>query len=445
VVIAFDRFLSGEADGPSLSSRWFTTYVRQRVQNAPVLPQDTNTAPEEDLRPALEVAQEIAAWDTQLYRVRGDLTRHFPKLDALIARLDGILKGQPAIAWARFYRGVAWFRRGELKRALDDMEKSIDRVRDLAGAYFELGRLYLAIYLDEHRAAHMHLSRVGTDTQLKSVRSRLDQAGIAFQEANRLRQELPAWQLSYADAVHRFAEGDLDGCVSACDEILDDDPDLEEVWRLKGDAERRAGRDPLPAYERAVETRRSYYEVLMVMGEVHLEASAQDLRRLEDARSCLTRALDIHSGLAPARVMLTRTWFVEFNATGAEDVLRTGLQRALTVSVEHPDRYDAAVMLAEFQIAAGRVLRDVDAFGRALAALTRAEALPGCGNRIRYLRACTQLERARLLIATGGNPSIARGDLDAVLTYRDSPEANVPDNQRWQELLRGAEQLLSQL
>ena len=171
VVQAFDGFLSGASDGPGISSHWFTTYVRQRVQNAPVLPQDTNTASEEDLRPALEVAQEIAAWDTQLYRVRGDLTRHFPKLDALIARLDRILKDQPAIAWARFYRGVAWFRRGELKRALDDMEKSIDRVRDLAGAYFELGRLYLAIYLDEHRAAHLHLSRVGTENQLKSVRT----------------------------------------------------------------------------------------------------------------------------------------------------------------------------------------------------------------------------------------------------------------------------------
>jgi tetratricopeptide (TPR) repeat protein len=445
VVQAFDGFLSGASDGPAISSRWFTTYVRQRVQNAPVLPQDTNTAPEEDLRPALEVAQEIAAWDTQLYRVRGDLTRHFPKLDALIARLDNILKAQPAIAWARFYRGVAWFRRGELKRALDDMEKSIDRVRDLAGAYFELGRLYLAIYLDEHRTAHLHLSRVGTEIQLKSVRNRLDQAGIAFQEANRLKQELPAWQLSFADAVHCFAEGDLDRCISVCDEILDDDPDLEEVWRLKGDAERRAERDPLPAYERAVETRRSYYEVLLVMGDVHLEASASNVHRLEDARSCLTRALEIHSGLAPARVMLARTYLVEFNATGDENILQTGLQRALTVSVEHPDRYDAAVTLAEFQLAAGRVSGDADALARALVTLARAEALPGCGNRIKYLRACTQAARARVLIATGGDPARAREDLDAVLALRDSPAANVPDNQRWQDLLRDAEQALSLL
>jgi tetratricopeptide (TPR) repeat protein len=464
VVQAFDNFLSGASDGPAISSRWFTTYVRQRVQNAPVLQPDTNTpsAAEEDLRPALEVAQEIAAWDTQLYRVRGDLTRHFPKLDALIARLDNILKAQPAIAWARFYRGVAWFRRGELKRALDDMEKSIDRVRDLAGAYFELGRLYLAIYLDEHRTARLHLSRVGTEKQLQSVRTRLDQAGIAFQEANRLKQELPAWQLSYADAVHRFAEGDLDGCVAACDEILEDDPDLEEVWRLKGDAERRAGRDPLPAYERAVETRRSYYEVLMVMGEVHLEASIASAarvregsatlgdvqsfaRRLDLARTFLSRALDIHSGLAPARVMLARTYLVEFNASGDEAVLQTGLQRALTVSVEHPDRYDAAVTLAEFQLAAGRAGNDADALARALVSLGRADILPGCGNRVVYLRMCTLLERARITLETGGDPARASQDLDEVLSNRTSPAANVPDNQRWQELLRTAEQLHSRL
>ncbi len=174
VVQAFDGFLSGASDGPAISSQWFTTYVRQRVQNAPVLPQDTNSASEEDLRPALEVAQEIAAWDTQLYRVRGDLTRHFPKLDAVIARLDNILKTQPAIAWARFYRGVAWFRRGELKRALDDMEKSIDRVRDLAGAYFELGRLYLATYLDgaPHRAPALEPRRHGKSIEVSADASR---------------------------------------------------------------------------------------------------------------------------------------------------------------------------------------------------------------------------------------------------------------------------------
>jgi serine/threonine protein kinase len=434
LIDAFDRYLSS-GGSVGLSPQWFTTYVRRRVPDAPP-PSDITTSHEEDWRPALEVAQEIAAWDTQLYRVRGDLTRHFPKLDALIARLDGMLDAQPLLGWARFYRGVAWFRRGELKRALDDMERAIDRVRDLAGAYFELGRLYLAVFLDEHRAAPHHLSRVGTEDHLRSARSRLDQAAVAFQEAHRLPHELPAWQLRYAGAVERFADGDLDACIAECDAILAEDPDLEEVWRLRGDAERRAGRDPLPDYARAIETRRSYYEVLLAMGEVHLEA-----RRLEEARASFSHALDIHSGLAPARVLLARTYLAEFAAGGSLEVLRSGLQRAMTISVEHPDRYDAALTLAEFQLALGRAAKDASSLTRALATLGRAEGLEGCGNRVSYLRACTLLERARLAIASGKDVSAARADLDAVLALRGGEPAQVPDNDLWRDLFAEAERV----
>jgi serine/threonine protein kinase len=439
LIDAFDQYLSS-GGSVQLSPHWFTTYVRQRVPDAPPPSSDITTSHEEDWRPALEVAQEIAAWDTQLYRVRGDLTRHFPKLDALIARLDRMLEAQPLLGWARFYRGVAWFRRGELKRALDDMERAIDRVRDLAGAYFELGRLYLAVFLDEHRAALHHLSRVGTEDHLRSARSRLDQAAVAFQEAHRLPHELPAWQLRYAGAVDRFADGDLDACIAECDAILAEDPDLEEVWRLRGDAERRAGRDPLPAYARAIEIRRSYYEVLLAMGEVHLEA-----RRLEEARACFTHALDIHSGLAPARVLLARTYLAEFAAGGSLDVLRSGLQRAKTISLEHPDRYDAALTLAEFQLALGRAAKDVGSLTRALATLGRAEGLEGCGNRVSYLRACTQLERARLAIASGQDVGAARADLDAVLAMRGGDQARVPDSEPWRDLFTEAERVSADL
>jgi tetratricopeptide (TPR) repeat protein len=439
VIDAFDRFLTSDRSA-ELSPLWFTTYVRQRIPDAPPPPAETVVSTEEDWRPALDVAQEIAAWDTQLYRVRGDLTRHFPKLDALIARLDRVIEEQPAIGWARFYRGVAWFRRGELKRALDDMERSIDRIRDLAGAYFELGRLYLAVYLDEHRAAHVHLSRTATVDHLRSARSRLDQAAIAFQEAHRLRLELPDWQLRYAAAVQRFAEGDLDGCVAICDAVLGEDQDLEEVWRLKADAERRAGRDPLPAYARAIEIRRSYFEVLLTMGEVHLESG-----RVEEARTCLARALEIHSALAPARVLLARTYLAEFNATDSEASLQTGLQRAMTVSVEHPTRYDAAVTLAEFQLALGRTTGHADLLARALVTLDRAQGLEGCGNRINHLRASTQLARARLTIASGGDPAAARADLDAVLSHRGTEPLDVPDDHPWRTLIAEAERTLAEL
>jgi tetratricopeptide (TPR) repeat protein len=301
---ALDRYLT--STGASLSPQWFTSFVRERIQGAPA-PAESISSQDHDWLPALEVTQEIAAWDTQLYRVSGDLTRHFPKLDALISRLDRVLEEQPASGWARFYRGVAWFRRGELRRALDDMERAIDRVRDLAGAYFELGRLYLALYLDEHHSAQQHLSRVGTEGQLRHARNRLDQASIAFQEASRVGHELPAWQLRYADAVYQLAESDLEACIATCEAILADDPDLDEVWKLKGDAERRAGGDPIPAYSRALETRRSYYEAAIAMGEVHLEAG-----RLKEARECLTRALEIHSGQAVARVLMARSHLVEF-------------------------------------------------------------------------------------------------------------------------------------
>jgi tetratricopeptide (TPR) repeat protein len=444
VTDAFDQYLSSEGSA-GLSPQWFTRYVRQRVQDAP--PEfDTATPQEEDWRPALEVAQEIAAWDTQLYRVRGDLMRHYPKLDALIARLDRVLEEQPAIGWARFYRGVAWFRRGELKRALDDMERAIDRVRDLAGAYFELGRLYLALYLDEHRAAERHLSRVGTEDHLRSARSRLDQAGIAFQEAHRLPHALPAWQLRYAEAVNRFAEGDPDGCIAECDAALEDDPDLEEVWRLKGDAERRKGRDPLLSYARAIEIRRSYYEVLVTMGEVHLAHG-----RIEDARSCLGQALEIHSGLAAARVLLARTYLVECSTeqgrqpAAIEHILRTGLERAMTVSIEHPTRHDAAVTLAEFQLALGRTARDAGSLTRAMLTLERAAGLEGCGNRVSYLLARTRLARAELAIASGDNLSGAKADLDAVLAQRVEAFANVPDNHPWSELMAEADRMSESL
>jgi tetratricopeptide (TPR) repeat protein len=432
-------------DGCSSNTReyvvgpWFSAFVRQRVEDVPEAPENS-TPSEHDWLPALEVAQDIAAWDTQLYRVSGDLTRHFPRLDALIMRLGDVLEAEPASGWARFYRGVAWFRRGNLQRALDDMERSIDRVRDLAGAYFELGRLYLAVYLDEHRTAHHHLSKAGTDDQLRAARSRLAQASIAFQEASRLRHELPGWQLQYAQAVYKLAEGSLPGCIATCDEILAGDPDLEEVWKLKGDAERRSELDPVASYTRALETRRTYYEAALALGEVHLAAG-----RLADARHCLARALEINSELAQARVMMARTCLVEFAATGSIETLRLGLEQAQRVSSDDQGDYDAAVTLAEFELAVGRAARDVEAFGRALAALERASHLDGCGNRVSYLQARARLERAQLSIAAGLDVAAARADLEAVLAVSKEPWVQLHDHGPWREVIAEADRALASL
>ena len=70
----------------------------------------------------------------------------------------------------------------------------------------------------------------------RSVRDRLEQAALAFREARRQPDELPAWQLSYADAVGHLAEDRFDDCLAVCDEILAVDPDAADVWRLRGDA-----------------------------------------------------------------------------------------------------------------------------------------------------------------------------------------------------------------
>jgi len=434
VIEALDAHLvGGRAAG--VSPVWFTSYVRSRVADAPS-PRNAGPEADRDLRPALEAAQAIAAWDTQLYRVRGDLTRHFPKLDELVAHLDRVLEAQPATGWARFYRGVARFRRGDLRGALEDLERSIDRVRDLAGAYFELGRLYLAIYLKEHHAAHRHLSHTGTADHLRHARSRLEQAAIAFDEARRLKQ-LPDWQARYADAVRRLADGDVDGCLAACDAILAEDPDLEEVWKLRGDALRRAGRDPLPAYRRAADVRHSFYEARLAAAEVQLEAG-----RFEEARATLSEALEIHSGLDAAHALLARAHLAEARATGSAAHLSRASEVAAALADRRPDLYDAAVVVAECAIERGRAAGRVEAFDEAFRALDRAEGLEGCTNRVEYLRGCARLERARLAAAAGGE---ARSDLEALLAWRDREAAQTRDNQPWVALFAEAERLLAQI
>jgi serine/threonine protein kinase len=438
VIEAFERHMSGAGRQGGLSPAWFASYVRKRVDEAPP-PPPPQPSQEFDWRPALEAAQEISAWDTQLYRERGDVTRHFPRLDALIARLDEVLASEPGTGWARFYRGVAWFRRGELGRALDDMERAIDRMRDLAGAYFELGRLYLALYLDEHHAAHRHMSSLGTQDQLRLARSRLDQASIALAEARRLKHDLPAWQVGYVEAVQRLAEGDFEACVRRCDAILASDPDLEEVWKLKGDALRRTGQDPLPAYERAIDTRRSFHEALMAMAEVHLDAE-----RPVKARECLAHALDTHSGLIAAEVMWARTHLVEASAGGSEECIRLGLERATSVWQRHPERHDAAITLAELELEMARRTGEKSWIASALEQLKSAGELPGCGVRVHYLVTQAWLERARLaLAAPAPDREAARADLKAVLARREHEASQVPDNQPWLELFAEAERLLA--
>jgi hypothetical protein len=312
------------------------------------------------------------------------------------------------------------------------MERAIDRMRDLAVAYFELGRLYLALYLDEEQTARQHVTPAGREGQFRIARDRLEQAEIAFAEARRLKDDLPAWQVGYVDAVRRLAHGDFAGCAAACDDILAVDADLEEVWKLKGDALRRLGEDPLPAYARAVDTRRSYHEALLAIAEVHLEAC-----RLTEARETLAHALETHSGLVAAEVLWARSFLIEAQAGGAKETVRLGLERATALCERNREHRGAAITLAELEIEMGRSSGDASWVDRAIDRLERAPRFRGCETHVELLQGRARLERARLLRSV--DPAAARADLEAVLSRRDSA------GDAWAALVAEAERELAAL
>jgi tetratricopeptide (TPR) repeat protein len=408
LVAAFDEVLEGKP-GDTLSPTWFASYVRGRVEDAPAPPPVEAEEPQ-DWRAAAEIAREIAGWDSDLYRVRSDLPRTYAKLDRVIERLDRVLAEQPATGWARFYRGLARFRRGDLAGALEDMERSIDRVGDLGGAYFELGRLYLAIYFDERRRAHGHISRLGTEWDLQAARNHVELAGLAFQEAGRLEPDLPLWQIRFADAVKRLAKGDPAGCVAACDEILAEEPDREEVWKLQGDAFARIGVNPLPCYERALRIRASYYEVLLAMAEVLLNRG-----EAEAARDRLHEALAVHPGLASAQALMAR-------AHRREGATEQALDWARAARASDANSYDATVVLAELLVEKGTG----DAVEEALALLEEASELGGCRNRVNLLTGHALLRRD------------APGDRERVKKVCRE-HLDLEDSAVWRELLAAAE------
>ena len=305
-----DRHRSGDPVD-SESGAWFRRLVGKLV-GVPARRSAPEAEVDPDLVVGLELVREIAAWDANLYRVSGSLSRSFAQLDRLVERLDGILSERPDVAWARFYRGVALFRRGRLAAALDDMERSIDRVSDLASAYFELGRLYLTVYLRQHRRARQHVSRSGVDQELAMVRRRLDQAVVAFEEARRLRGDLPQMHVGdYTKAVLHLAESDLESCIATCERILARDPDAEEVWKLRGDAQQLAGADPTDSYDRALQIRKNYHEALCAKAEHHLARGDYD-----DARACLAKVREIHPELVEALVLEARSHLLEARECG---------------------------------------------------------------------------------------------------------------------------------
>ncbi|MCI0650250.1 MAG: protein kinase, partial [Planctomycetes bacterium] len=419
---ALDAFLAGgavEQEGRA----WF----RKLVGAAPPRP---STESDPVITIGMEAAQEIAAWDANLYRVSRNIGRLFAALDAIVARLDGVLAQFPHYAWARFYRGLALFRRGRLQDALDDMELSIDRLPDLASAHFELGRLYLALFLREQKAAHGHITHAGRRHQVAGARERLRQAAVAFGEMERLKAVARPWHTDYAAAVVALADEDYDGCAGICDRILEKDPEIEDVWKLRGDAQRLGGRDPFASYDRALEVRRSYFEAWAAKAEAHAERAD-----FAAARAALARALEIHEDSVDARALLARTCLLDGRAKGDRTILLEGLEHSRRAAALDPEDYETAVTAAEIEIALGRLEGELARFEAALATLARANELTGCMNRVELLRVTAILERAGIAAARGGD---ARADYEAVLAYEISRPAKNPENEPWRALLARA-------
>lgn len=429
----FDQYL--EVGQVASESRvWFRTFVH-RLTGAPTTPPGGDTPAPEDpyVTVGLEIARELSMWDADLFRVSRNVHNKLSELDSITDRLESFLAERPETAWARYYLALALFRRGRLDEAREEMEQAIDRVGHLPGAKFELGRLYLAIYARQQRMARKHLSIMGTRDRIRTARVRLEEAAEAFEEARLHRAPMPEWQIRFTEAVQRLAHEDHDGCLEVCREILDDDPDAHEVWRLRGDAERAAGLDPLDSYREALAIRRSDYEVCLDMAECHLEQGDR-----EASSRSIQQALRIHPEFVEGILFVARLDAL----SGGSDSLARGIERCDKALELEPLSYDARSLRAELGLLraeAGGIPGEIDP---ALADLELSRNLKGCQNRVNLLFAKAHLQRARCLHSRGQNP---RPDIDRILIHRGSDALNTPDNGPWLAVLQAAEELLVQV
>ncbi|MEE8105182.1 MAG: protein kinase [Planctomycetota bacterium] len=423
-----EKVLEGGATA-ARTSAWFRTLVTGGGAEPPE-PERDSVTDDSDLTAALETAREISAWDAELYRVSRDLPRLFPKLDRIVTRLDTILEQRPGNAWARFYRGSVLFRRGELADAVDEMERAIDRTPDRANAFFELGRVHLALYLRDHATARKHISRIGVDMHLDEARERLEQAGRAFGEARRLGAELPPWQSGYADAVRALAWGDPESCIASCEKVLAEDPDAEEVWKLRGDALRLVGRPAIESYQRALEVRRSYFDAALALAETQLDANDD-----AGARAALERALTIHPGHASATTLLARTHLAGGLAEKKKR-LASGVALAREARAADPAHFEAAITLAELLFARAEDDDGLE-FEEAFQTLADARTLSGCLNRVDWTEAQARLARARFCAERSRNPA---PDLERVFQLLDEAPARA-DSEPWQKVRAEAERM----
>jgi len=437
IIAELDAWLDGRPV-ESESSEWFSRLVG-------VTPRAPSSDTDLFQTVGMEITRDIAEWDANLYRVSRNLSRFYPMLDTIIERLDTIIEDNPHFAWARFYRGVARFRRVDLDAALDDMERTIDRLADQAMAQFEMGRLYLALYLREHQRAHKHYSREGIEQHLVEARGRLRQAVVCFEETRRLKRDLQPWQFDYAAAVGRLGDQDSAGCVEACDRILETDSDLDDVWKLRGDALRFSGGDPFESYDRAIEIRRSHYDAHVAKAEAYLERG-----QVDEARPCLLDALDIHPDCSTAAAFLAQSYLMESRGLrhGATvDQIRSLLEEGLGHTARamgcDPKHYEAVATRAELLTERARIAPNEEDLTAAVALATTAETLDGCRNRAQLLRARALVDRAALRRAD--RPADAREDLVEAIRIAESAMAHLSNARMWTEIHAGARRGLDEL
>ena len=260
---------------------------------------------------------------------------------------------------------------------------------------------------------------------------------MAFKEMQRLGSGLAGWQQEYARAVACLGDEDFAGCVEVCDGILAEDPDVEEVWKLRGDALRFGGGDPVASYEEAAKVRRSDHESLLALAECLIERGD-----LAAAREALGRVLEVYPEHPEALAQLGRSALEELRGAGSEASLaglEEGLGQLERAAAVGQKSYEVAIAHAELWIEHGKRKGQRDSLDRALAILEAAHALSGCQNRVKLLEATAWLERARIAHRQGEDPG---PDLDPILIHEGARFVGRTHDCPWPALLAAAHELL---
>lgn len=375
---------------------------------------------------ALEASHVLADWD----RVQGRRSRPLDprSLQGLQASLTATLRARPDLGWVRFLRGRCALRLGRFASALDDLERSIDRLANQAWAQREIGELYLRLALFEQEQPARGLSFVTKADHLDVTRGYLVQAVLAFEQALGLAPDSVDWQLDFAFALEAYAAGQPARAQRRLDELLERDPDLPWAWRLHGRAASAQGQDPRESYRAALEVRRGDVETLLALGE-----EEAILGKLDAAEDALERALQASPGdpgvlLARAQLHLRRELQLEEGEGAASDALieaRDCLEHAWSADPLPVERRQ------EFLGGGREVPRATIEAGWVSLAL---EALERVGERpleSQLAPARAHLLQAHHLLRHGGDP---RPDLDMLLRASQSA-LDGASGSAWLELL----------